>query len=117
MVLLSVGLLGLVKLQSYLELQTEQAEMTQRALEIAELQLEQYRKRSQAANMNTIPYASIVTQPPAEDNEHTYTVVIEPQAELEAKYIRIYVSWQDRSGVPQSISLETVISAYSEFES
>jgi len=60
LVVLSVGVLGLVKMQTYMEVKSENALHSIDALHLAEQKLELFRTRSQSAATGTILYSSIV---------------------------------------------------------
>ncbi|MBP2701949.1 type IV pilus modification PilV family protein [Photobacterium lucens] len=118
---LSIGVLGLVKMQAYMEVKSENALKTLDALYLAEKKLELFQTRSQSGGSGTIPYSSIISSPseaiPISGITMTRKItVINNEPVSGAKKINVIVSWQDRRDVTQNVSLDTVISKYSEFD-
>ncbi|MCW8331979.1 prepilin-type N-terminal cleavage/methylation domain-containing protein [Photobacterium sp. SDRW27] len=119
-VVLTVGVLGLIKLQTYMAVKSENALHSIDALYLAEDKLEYFRTRSQSAATGTILHSSI------EDSTETLsmagqTVTREVKVDNDtpvvgAKKINVKVSWTDRWNNSQSVALDTVISKYSEFD-
>ncbi|MGF1738099.1 type IV pilus modification PilV family protein [Photobacterium satsumensis] len=118
--IMAVGVMGLIKMQSYMEVRAEHALKTLDALYLAEEKLEVFRTRAQSAAGGTIAYSSIVS--------HTESVsmagmtvnrkvdVIDNSPVPDAKKITVSISWKDRLKQDQVVKLETVISKYSEFD-
>ncbi|WP_318521901.1 type IV pilus modification PilV family protein [Photobacterium leiognathi] len=117
---LSVGVLGLVKMQAYMEVKSENALKTLDALYLAEQKLEYFRTRSLSGGGETITYSSISTASKtisiAGTTMYRNITVIDNEPVSGAKKINVIVSWQDRRDVTQNVSLDTVISKYSEFD-
>ncbi|WP_318461900.1 type IV pilus modification PilV family protein [Photobacterium leiognathi] len=118
---LSIGVLGLVKMQAYMEVKSENALKTLDALYLAEKKLELFQTRSLSGGFGTIAYNSIITTPseaiPISGITMTRKVtVMDNEPVSGAKKINVIVSWQDRRDVTQNVSLDTVISKYSEFD-
>lgn len=122
LVVLSVGVLGLVKLQTYMEVKSENALHTIDALHLAEQKLELFRTRSQSAATGTMLYSKIVIGEPPESLSMagmtvSRVVTVEGDTPVAgATKINVAVSWIDRWNNTQSVALETVISKYSEFD-
>ncbi|HIF9311115.1 TPA: type IV pilus modification PilV family protein [Photobacterium damselae] len=123
---LSVGVLGLVKMQAYMEVKAENALKTLDALYIAEAQMEYYQRRANNVSGATglIPFASMADSTYCIDStaiSKGYFIVCnesDPIAALSSalKTIEVKVSWSDRHGVSQAVSLKTALSKYSEFD-
>ncbi|WP_394166604.1 type IV pilin [Photobacterium piscicola] len=121
---LSVGVLGLVKMQAYMEVKAENALKTLDALHIAEAQMEYYQTRASNISGATglIAFASMA--------DPTYCMediavssgfslicnVSSPKLSGALRTIDVKVGWADRRGVSQAVSLKTAISKYSEFD-
>lgn len=133
---LSVGVLGLVKLQSEINKRAEHARRTTEALYLAETRLEALRGQplsgeqafmlggsASGLNRSTIKFIDITNEsesaPPGFSGfrlTRMVTGIPAAPAEPYAKHIVITVSWQDRNGAQQSVALQTVVSAYSELD-
>ncbi|WIG80743.1 prepilin-type N-terminal cleavage/methylation domain-containing protein [Photobacterium damselae] len=123
---LSVGVLGLVKMQAYMEVKAENALKTLDALYIAEAQMEYYQTRASNVSGATglIPFTSMADSTYCIDStaiSKGYFIacnVSDPIAALSSalKTIEVKVSWSDRHGVSQAVSLKTALSKYSEFD-
>ncbi|WP_064605703.1 type IV pilus modification PilV family protein [Photobacterium sp. J15] len=120
LLVLSVGVLGLVKLQTYMEVKSENALHSIDALYLAEEKLEQFRTRAQSAATGTILYNEIKDEMKsismAGMSVHREVTVIPDAPVTGAKQVTVTVSWEDRWDNPQSVTLDTVISKYSEFD-
>ena len=118
--LMAVGVMGLIKLQSFMEVKAENALITLDALYLAEEKLEEFRTRAQSAAGGTIAYSSIVSQTEsvsmAISTVTREVTVVDNYPISDAKKITVSVRWKDRLEQPQAVSLETVISKYSEFD-
>ncbi|NVO73611.1 type IV pilus modification PilV family protein [Photobacterium damselae] len=134
---LSVGVLGLVKMQAYMEVKAENALKTLDALHIAEAQMEYYQTRVSNVSGATglISFSELAEDDPVTSKlkhclspELTVGTVFELDCEVvnasggvsalssALKTIEVKVSWSDRHGVSQAVSLKTVLSKYSEFD-
>ncbi len=118
--LIGISALGLIKLQAYIEQRADYALHSIKALNVAEQRLEWFRTRGATAAQR------FITTPDYERNivsyvcsdDPIYTVswsVREPDSSLEVKTIDMEVSWLDRHGSKQTVSLQTMLSKYSEF--
>ncbi|MGF1723145.1 type IV pilus modification PilV family protein [Photobacterium nomapromontoriensis] len=118
MVVLSIGVLGLIKLQTYMEVKSENALRSIDALYLAEEKLEYFQTRAQSAATNIIAYSSIgSSNEPISGTDFTRVVtVVDDSPVVGAKKINVTVSWKDRWDTAQQVSLDTVISKYSEFD-
>ncbi|MCD9556749.1 type IV pilin [Photobacterium carnosum] len=117
---LSVGVLGLVKMQAYMEVKAENALKTLDALHIAETQMELFTTRAESTAGGTIHYESI--------SASTTTFVLDNQIAKKiitvksdvpvsnAKDITVKIEWRDRRNDLRTVELKTVISKYSEFD-
>lgn len=119
-VMLSVGVLGLVKLQTYMEVKSENALHSIDALYLAEEKLEHFRTRSQSAATGTILYSAIVNSTESlsmAGSTATRVVTVNDDTPVAGtKKVNVTVSWTDRWNNNQSVALDTVISKYSEFD-
>ncbi|WIG76951.1 prepilin-type N-terminal cleavage/methylation domain-containing protein [Photobacterium damselae] len=134
---LSVGVLGLVKMQAYMEVKAENALKTLDALHIAEAQMEYYQTRVSNVSGATglISFSELAEDDPVTSKlkhclspELTVGTVFELDCEVvnasgglsalssALKTIEVKVSWSDRHGVSQAVSLKTALSKYSEFD-
>jgi len=120
LVVLSVGVLGLVKMQTYMEVKSENALHSIDALHLAEQKLELFRTRSQSAATGTILYSSIVNSTESLSMAGTtvsrVVTVKDDTPVVGTKEITVTVSWADRWNNTQTVALDTVISKYSEFD-
>ncbi|HIF9165700.1 TPA: type IV pilus modification PilV family protein [Photobacterium damselae] len=121
---LSVGVLGLVKMQAYMEVKAENALKTLDALHIAETQMEYYQTRASNVSGATglIPFASMADstycrQSMVSGSIYTLTCDASNLSLSGAlRTIDVKVSWSDRHGASQAVSLKTALSKYSEFD-
>ncbi|MGF1901349.1 prepilin-type N-terminal cleavage/methylation domain-containing protein [Aliivibrio sifiae] len=117
--IIGIGALGLLKLQTFIELQSEHATRSIEALYNAEVQLELFRSRSTSGAGGTIPYNSISTSSKEViTSGTTYKLAwhIDNIVSASAKHITISSAWDNRHGTTESVTLETVISKYNEFD-
>ena len=118
--IMAVGVIGMIKMQSFMEVKAENALKTLDALYLAEEKLEKFRTRAQSAAGGTIAYSSIVNQTEsvsmAASTVTRKVTVIDNSPVPDAKKITVSVEWKDRLEQSQAVSLETVISKYSEFD-
>ncbi|MGF1869674.1 type IV pilus modification PilV family protein [Photobacterium indicum] len=119
-VVLTVGVLGLVKLQAYMEVKSENALHSIDALYLAEEKLELFQTRSQSAGTGTMLYSDIKGSTESLSMAGTtvsrVVVVKNDFPVLGTKHIKVSVNWTDRWNTPQTVALDTVISKYSEFD-
>lgn len=121
---LSVGVLGLVKMQAYMEVKAENALKTLDALHIAEAQMEYYQTRASNISGATglISFVSMAEstnclQSMVSGTDYTLTCDANTLSLSDAlRTINVSVSWDDRRGISQAVSLKTAISKYSEFD-
>lgn len=118
--LIGVGSLGLIKLQTYVEQKSDFAIHSVEALHLAENKLEWFRTRGASAALSSITPADFSTDI-VDGLDHTHaqykldwTVANSLSGAL--KTIQITSSWEDRFGNSQAIELQTMISKYSEFD-
>lgn len=118
--LIGVGAIGLIKLQTYVEQKSDFAIQSVEALHLAENKLEGFRTRGASAALSSITPTDFITDiVDGEDHTHVkyqldWTVTSRLSGAL--KTIQMTSSWQDRFGEDQSITLDTMISKYSEFD-
>lgn len=118
-IIIGIGALGLLKLQTFIELKSEYATRSIEALYNAEAQLEKFRSRSISGAGGTITYDSINSS--SEDvitNGITYRLSwhVDTIISSSAKTITISSAWDTRHGGESFITLETIISKYNEFD-
>ncbi|WP_340642077.1 type IV pilus modification PilV family protein [Photobacterium damselae] len=137
MIVLAIGLVGLMKLQIHMEVKAENALKTLDALHIAEAQMEYYQTRVSNVSGATslISFSELAEDDPVTSKlkhclspELTVGTVFELDCEVvnaswrlsalssALKTIEVKVSWSDRHGVSQAVSLKTALSKYSEFD-
>ncbi|HIF9062952.1 TPA: type IV pilus modification PilV family protein [Photobacterium damselae] len=124
MIVLAIGLVGLMKLQIHMEVKAENALKTLDALHIAESQMEYYQTRASNVSGATglIPFASMADstycrQSMVSGSIYTLTCDASNLSLSGAlRTIDVKVSWSDRHGVSQAVSLKTALSKYSEFD-
>ena len=121
--LIGVSVLGLIKLQTYIEQKADFALHSIEALNLAEQKLEWFRTRGALtpnASFNVASYDSDIVSG-TEQARYLYTLtwtVTEPNSLLgSVKSVDIEASWFDRQGNKQTLKLQTMISKFSEFES
>jgi len=118
-IIIGIGSLGLLKLQSYIEIKAEYATRSLEALYNAEIKLEEFRSRSASGAGGTITYDSIATSSKVETtNGVVYTMnwTVSDIVANSAKHITITSSWDNRHGQQDHITLETIISKHNEFD-
>ncbi|WP_275440777.1 prepilin-type N-terminal cleavage/methylation domain-containing protein [Vibrio sp. Of7-15] len=117
--LLTIGVLGLVKLQVTMDSKSENARQSINALYLAEEKLEEFRSRAPSSAVGTILYDSIINTDERVSMAGTTVSrvikVIDNYPVSGAKKVTVEVSWNNRWGKSQTIGLTTVISSYSEF--
>lgn len=123
-ILLTVGVIGLIKLQIFIDRKSEYAARSIGALYAAESKLEYFRTRSSVGGGNTISFDSIKIQNTAElINGYQVTwsvvdslpVVISGVTVISLKEIKVTAEWNDRWGETHGVVLQTMLSRYSEF--
>ncbi|EAS42999.1 type IV pilus modification PilV family protein, partial [Photobacterium profundum] len=99
-VVLTVGVLGLVKLQTYMEVKSENALHSIDALYLAEEKLELFRTRSQSAGTGTILYSDIKSSTESllmAGTTVSRVVVVNNDTPVPgSKQIKVSVIWSDR---------------------
>ncbi|MDA9558087.1 prepilin-type N-terminal cleavage/methylation domain-containing protein [Vibrio sp.] len=119
-IIIGVGALGLIKLQTFVEQRADYAEHSMEALNLAEQKLEWFRTRGASSALSTISAADFTTDIVSGNTvsgEYTVDWTV-PAATVSGslKTITIDVSWTDRFQATQTVTLQTMISQYSEFE-
>lgn len=124
-VLLTVGVIGLIKLQVFIDKKSEYAAASIGALYAAESKLEHFRTRSIDGEGGTILFSSITTQESAEliNGYHVTWSVIDSLPTIMSgvsivslKEIQVKAQWENRWGETQEVVLQTMLSRYSEFD-
>ncbi|OAN14245.1 hypothetical protein A3K86_11750 [Photobacterium jeanii] len=120
LLVMSVAVLGLIKMQAYMEVRSENALHTLDALHFAEEKMELFRTRAQSAAGGTIAYDSITNgQDEVKLGSKTATRTVTVKDNIPAvgmKKVEVKVAWKDRRQATQAVKLETIISQYSEFD-
>ncbi|XDF78181.1 prepilin-type N-terminal cleavage/methylation domain-containing protein [Aliivibrio fischeri] len=124
-VLLIVGVLGLIKLQVFVDKKSEYAANSIQALYAAESKLEYFRTRSMDGSADgTIAFDTIVTQATPElingykvswKVKDSMPTVISGANVATLKEVNIKAEWLDRWNETKNVTLQTMISRYSEF--
>ncbi|HBV77319.1 MULTISPECIES: type IV pilus modification PilV family protein [Vibrio] len=133
-IILIVGIMGLIKLQTYMERQADYAENSIKALHLAESQLELFRTRSVSGANSSLSGASstatcddvgFMTFDCIIDGTSTsgaYTTIWTVSGSfpipggVALKTIEIETGWDTRWNERQSVALKTMISKYNEFD-
>ncbi|ELR66101.1 Type IV fimbrial biogenesis protein PilV [Photobacterium marinum] len=122
--MMAAGVMGLIKMQSYMEVKSYNALKSIDALYLAEQQLEYFRTRAEVSSgVNLISYddinssqcPSIDTTVPPEYSLSCKVATIEALSGS-AKKITVAAKWSDRWQNQQKVELTTIISRYSEFD-
>lgn len=123
-ILLITGVIGLIKLQVFMDKKAEYAASSIQALYAAESKLEYFRTRSIDGGNGTIKFDTIQTQT-APELVNSYKVtwividslpaVISGASTNTLKEVKVKAEWSDRWGETQAVTLQTMISRYSEF--
>lgn len=116
-IILIVGIMGLIKLQTYMERQADYAENSIKALHLAETRLEYFRSRSVSGADGTIKFDDI--QPgvlPVTSDGYLTKWAVSDSLSGALKTIEIETGWDTRWNERQSVALKTMISKYNEFD-
>ncbi|TVO36182.1 type IV pilus modification PilV family protein [Vibrio algivorus] len=114
-IILIVGIMGLIKLQTYMERQADYAENSIKALHLAETKLELFRSRSVSGADGTLLFSSI-SDGSSISGIYTTKWVVNDSLSDALKTIDIETGWNNRWNERQSIALKTMISKYNEFD-
>ncbi|WED21299.1 prepilin-type N-terminal cleavage/methylation domain-containing protein [Vibrio sp. JC009] len=121
MFVLSVGVMGLIRLQMYAEHSSENSANRFQALFIAENRLEQFKGFSQPGGTGTLRFQDITSAEERIDETFKLQVRVnnltaQPWQEFAggvyAKRIQIEVYWEDRRGETKQVALQTLISRF-----
>ncbi|MFV0449303.1 MAG: prepilin-type N-terminal cleavage/methylation domain-containing protein [Vibrio sp.] len=121
--LIGVSVLGLIKLQSYIEQRADFALHSIKALNLAEQKLEWFRTRgalSPDASFAVASYDSDIvsgTEQAGRFYTLSWTVTTPNSLSGSLKTVDIEASWLDRHGNKHAVNLQTMISKFSEFGS
>lgn len=120
MCLVGVGALGLVKMQTFIEQRSDYAYSSIQALGLAEAKLEWFRTRganSADSSMVVADFdADIIDGSELRDPYFLTWTVPAVTMDGNVKTVVVNVSWSDRLGQSQNLSLTTQISRFSEFD-
>ncbi|BBL88000.1 pilus assembly protein PilV [Vibrio rotiferianus] len=117
--LIAGGVLSLIKLQVYMEKESEYALNSLEALQLAEEKLEWFRTRGASSASSDIVVADFDADIIAGNSTNgSYTVQWEllPAPIANLKVVKVEATWLDRAGDTQGVELQTMISRYSEFD-
>lgn len=114
-IILIVGIMGLIKLQTYMERQADYAENSIKALHLAETKLEFFRSRSVSGADGTLLFSSI-SDGSSVSGIYTTKWVVNGSLSGALKTIDIETGWNNRWNERQSVALKTMISKYNEFD-
>lgn len=117
--LITGGVLSLIKLQVYMEKESEYALNSLEALQLAEEKLEWFRTRGASSASSDIVVADFDADIIAGNSTNgAYTVQWEllPAPIANLKVVKVEATWLDRAGDTQGVELQTMISRYSEFD-
>ena len=119
-VIIAVAALGLIKLQTDVQIKSEYAQTSMQALSLAESQLEHFRQRGLTA-AHSYTLSDVHTQCNAM-SKNTATLAIQLSCESDLSLsntlssIKVSAYWLDRQKVEQSVVLRTMLSKFSEFD-
>ena len=108
--LLSVGMLTLMRVQTFLRDSADAARQRSEAVRLAQQDLEQLRGFASAAAYNAIAGGAADVTPAASNTRYTLTRVAQPEPGL--KTIQVTLSWSDRNGEPQQLRLHSMMAAH-----
>ncbi|WP_394250680.1 prepilin-type N-terminal cleavage/methylation domain-containing protein [Vibrio profundi] len=131
--LIGVSALGLVKLQIYVEQKADYAIQSIEALHFAERQMEYYRTRAENVSgaVGLIDFSELELTEHCLNLSHTnslsglassgydYSCTVDGVSGVLSgalKNVNVTVTWVDRLNAVQSLTLETMLSKYSEFD-
>lgn len=119
--LIGISSLGLVKLHIYVEQRADFALHSIEALHLAENKLEWFRTRGASSAISSMTLADFSADIiDGQDTSHSFYTLrwSVPSVSLSGalKSIDIEASWFDRQGEKQSVKLQTMLSAFSEFD-
>lgn len=114
-IILIVGIMGLIKLQTYMERQADYAENSIKALHLAETKLEFFRSRSVSGAHGTLLFSAI-SSGSVISGVYTTKWVVNDSLSGALKTIEIETGWNSRWNERQSVALKTMISKYNEFD-
>ncbi|MGF1681021.1 type IV pilus modification PilV family protein [Photobacterium minamisatsumaniensis] len=120
LMMLAIGVMSIIKTQAYLEVKSSNALNSIEALYLAEEKIEYFRTRGPASVIGAISFDDITssTEPVSlglVSGVRNVTVIADHPVPG-AKSVTVDVNWVDRWQQAQVVSLETVISKYSEFD-
>lgn len=120
MCLVGVGALGLVKMQTFIEQRSDYAYSSIQALGLAEAKLEWFRTRganSADSSMDVADFDADIIDGSELRAPYLLTWTV-PNITMDGnvKTVVVNVSWNDRLGQSQNLSLTTQISRFSEFD-
>ncbi|MBD1575543.1 pilus assembly protein PilV [Vibrio sp. S11_S32] len=131
------GVIGLIKLQSYMERQSDYAIHSIRGLHLAEAKLELFRTRSISGANGTLAYSDIGSgceivlgndsvsttiisggscTLPSTSGAYQVTWTVDESLSGALKTIDMNSSWKGRWNETQSLALKTMLSKYNEFD-
>ncbi len=119
MLLLTTAILGSAQLHVYMQRQAEYTVKSIQAMQQIDNKLESFRARSLTPVSGGIDFYSIVdgTMQGKHDIHLAWTVSpVTGELASHLKQITMVASWQDREGNERSIHINTLLSAYSEFD-
>ena len=120
-VMIAVAALGLIKLQTDVQIKSEFAKMSMQSLHLAESQLEHFRQRGPSSATPSYALPDVHSQCNAmTKNAATLAIQLSCQSNLSLSNtlssIKVTVYWLDRQKTEQSLVLKTMLSQYSEFD-
>ena len=117
--LIAGGVLSLIKLQVYMEKESEYALNSLEALQLAEEKLEWFRTRGASSASSDIVVADFdadIIAGNSTNGEYTVQWELLPAPIANLKVVKVEATWLDRAGDTQGVELQTMISRYSEFD-
>jgi len=109
---LSVGMLTLLRVQTSLRDSADAARQRSEAVRLAQQDLETLRGFATAAAYSAIAGGVADGTPAASNTRYTLTRVVQAQSEPGFKAIQVTLSWNDRNGEPQRVQLNAMMAAH-----
>jgi Tfp pilus assembly protein PilV len=108
---MAIGLLALVRVQAGLRLEADITRQRAEAVRIAQEDLERLRAYATLADFDAITVATVQTDAQTLDVNTSYTLTrsVQALAATGARLISVTVSWTDRRGNAQSLTLRTLL--------
>ena len=112
LLVLSLGMLALTRLQTGLRVGADAARERSEAVRLAQLDIEDLRAFTDLDGWAAIVDAATDVTPTGSTTRYTLERVVETHAEPALKAVRITLRWNDRHGSAQQLQLDTLIGGH-----